>query len=121
MNKVIVAALVAAAGLCAGTAHAANVSWSVGIDIPVIGGVVSDAPFNPVPVYVRPQMVAPLPGYELGYMPGYAASPARVVYPGRGVAYRPVPVVYMRGHDEYRRHHGWDRDDRGERHRGRRD
>ena len=106
MNKVIVAALVAAAGLCAGTAHAANVSWSIGIGIPVIGAVVSNAP---------------LPGYGSGYMPGYAASPARVVYPGRSVAYRPVPVVDMRGHDEYRRHHGWDRDDRGERHRGRHD
>jgi len=127
MNKVIVAALVATAGLCAGTAHAGNVSWSIGINTPVIGTVLSNAPVYPVPVYVQPPMVAPMPifrpDHRPDYRPDYAAIPARLVYPRHGVAYRPVPVVYAREFEErgsrghrhgYDERHDWRGNQRGE-------
>ena len=136
MNKVILAVLVSTTGLCAGTAHAGNVSWSVGINAPGIGTVISNVPAYPVPVYVPApvysssyapvQVYAPVPVYQPVYgpvygpvyRPGYAVLPAPVVYPNYGAGYRPVTVVYWRGHD---RHH-WeprrDRDDRGEHHHG---
>lgn len=136
MNKVILAVLVSGAGLCIGTAHAGNVSWSVGINAPGIGTVISNVPAYPVPVYVPApayssvyapvQVYAPVPVYQPVYGPvygpvyrsGYAALPAPVVYPRYGASYRVVPVVYWRGHD---RHH-WEprrgRDDRDHHHHG---
>lgn len=147
MIKVILAVLVSSAGLCAGTAHAGNVSWSVGINAPGIGTVISNVPAYPVPVYVNSpgyssgyepayapvQVYAPEPVYEPVYRPvyrpdyrpvyrpGYAVLPAPVAYPRYGAGFRALPVVYWRGHD---RHH-WeprrDRDDRGHHHGGRHD
>ena len=62
MNRVILAVLVSSAGLCAGTAHAGNVSWSVGIDAPGIRTVVSNVQAYPVPVYSSGYT----PIYEIG-------------------------------------------------------
>ncbi|MBC7482919.1 MAG: glutelin [Rhizobacter sp.] len=136
MNKVVLAVLVSTAGLCAGTAHAGNVFWSVGISAPGIGTVISNVPAYPEPVYVPApvyssvyaplQVYAPVPVYQPVYQPAYrpvygpeyTGLSAPVAFPRYGSGYRPVPVVYWRGQE---RHH-WqprrDRDDRGEHHHG---
>jgi hypothetical protein len=134
MNKVILAVLVSSAGLWAGTAHAGNVSWSVGINAPGIGTVISNVAAYPVPIYVPApvyssgyvpgyapvyapvQVYVPGPAYQPvyrpDYRPGYAVLPAPVAYPRYGAGYRAVPVVYWRGND---RHHWQPRRDRDDR------
>ena len=61
VKSIAAAVVVIAAGLGASAAQAGNVSWSIGIDVPVIGAVVSNLPgyapiyapvYAPVPVYV---------------------------------------------------------------------
>ena len=103
MNKVIVAAVLATAGLCTGVAHAGNVSWSIGINTPVIGTVLSNGPVYAAPVYAAPVYVeaprlVPMPVYVPAYGPGYAVGPGPATYP-RG-SYRPFPVVYAGGGHE---------------------
>jgi len=91
MNKLktsLAAVLVTVGALCAGSAQAANVQWSVGINLPAVGTVISNAPvYMPAPVY------APAPVY---YPPApvYYEPPPRVMYRPVPVVYRPVPVVY---------------------------
>jgi hypothetical protein len=150
MKKVIVAVFVASAALCAGTAQAGNVSWSIGINAPGIGTVVSNAPGYSVPVYVQAPLYAPVyapvptyhpeyrpeyrvehrPEYRTEFRPHYVAIPTPVAYPRYGAGYRPVPVVYVRGRegDRWFRHGDprWSRDDRSDdrgnhRHPGRHD
>ena len=118
MSAVLVSSAALCAGLCAGSAQAATVSWSVGINAPGIGTVISNLPAYPVQVYVPAPVYAPVPvyvpvpvyqpvyrsAYDPVYRPAYAARPAQVAYPRRGGGYRPVPVVYWRGHDK----HGWE-------------
>lgn len=96
----------AATMFAAGAAQAGNVQWSVGINLPPIGTVISNGPvYAPAPVYYRPAPVY----YEPA--PVYYAPPPRVVYRPAPVVYRPVPVVYEgwvppghRGHGR-----GWER------------
>ncbi|HUG21371.1 hypothetical protein [Piscinibacter sp.] len=77
MKKHIAVVLATAAcALATGAARAADVHWSIGINLPPIGTVVSNAP-----VYHRPP-------------PVYAAPPPVVYLPPPRVVYRPVPVVY---------------------------
>jgi len=118
MNKSIVVALLAgAATLASVPAHAAHVSWSVGINLPVPAVVVS----APVPVYAPAPVYAPEPVYYQR-QPVYAPEP--VYYQRPPVYVRPVPVAYPRyyypagRYEHYRDHHdhgrwegrGWHRD-----------
>jgi hypothetical protein len=145
MNKVIVAAFVATVGLCAGSAQAGNVSWSIGINTPFVGTVVSNEPYYaapayieapryvpapvyveapryvPAPVYVEAPRVVPVPVYVPVYRPGYRPVPVGVwapgFYPRYGAAYRPVPVAYGRGGGAY----GWNQQGHHDDHHGGRD
>jgi hypothetical protein len=108
MNKSIVLALIAsAAALSTVPAHAGNVSWSVGINLPVpriVLPVPSVYVAAPAPVY------APEPVYYQS-QPVYAPEP--VYYQRQPVYVRPVPVVYPRyyypgWHREHRDHDRWD-------------
>ena len=82
MTKSIMLALAAAGTLmCAADANAGgHVSWSVGINGPAVGAVISNGPV-----------------YGYGY-PAYAPypvyAPAPVYYEAPPVYYRPAPVVY---------------------------
>jgi hypothetical protein len=119
MKKQIAIALATLACAAAtSAAHAGNVHWSVGINLPPIGTVVSNAPVYsaPAPVYYQPAPVyyQPSPVY---YQPAPVyVSPPQVVYrpvPATGY-YRAAPVVVYGGgrwhgqrdwrdgrHDEY--------------------
>jgi hypothetical protein len=112
------AALVTVGALCASGAQAANVQWSVGINLPVVGTVISNAPvYAPAPVYYPPAPVY----YEPA--PVYYQPPPRVIYRPAPVVVRPVPVIYRPGpgwgprHDHGR---GWDRGDWRDGHRDQR-
>lgn len=115
IKSALCALATAGAALVSPSAHA-GVSWSIGINAPVLGAVVSNAPgyYYDEPVYVPAPVYAPVPVYR--------AAP-RVIYEPRPIYYRPQPIVYPRyypawGHDRGR----WDhRGDRGGRdHDGRR-
>ncbi|HEX6362942.1 MAG TPA: hypothetical protein VFZ93_08295 [Albitalea sp.] len=120
MKKLITLAL-AAAGCALGTgaAHAGNVYWSVGINLPPVGTVVSNAPppvYAPAPVYVpAPVVVAPPPPVYV-VPPRVVYRPAPVYVPAP-VVYRPVPVVaYPHRHKhrgEWRGHRHEHRDEYG--------
>ncbi|MBW8829670.1 MAG: hypothetical protein JF606_09615 [Burkholderiales bacterium] len=113
VKKQIAIALAALGCALAGTAAeaASNVYWSVGINAPPVGTVISNAPaYAPAPVYYAP----PPPAYvqEPVY---YAPPPPRVVYRPVPVVvqgpayYPPAPVVYAGGYYRtgYRHHGGW--------------
>ena len=135
MFKSVAIALVAsAATLAAGAAQAGGVSWSIGINTPIVGTVISNAPsygpgvYAPVPrVYVpvpAPVFYAAPPDYYAPSPAYYAPPPAYYPYPRAATYYRPLPVVYPRYAPVWRHEHGHDqgrRDDRWEGHRGHRD
>ena len=118
MIKSLVLAAVTAAGALGATNANAGVSWSVNINIPVVGAIVSDGPgyygygngyeqghgpnygrvYAPVPVYAPAPVYAPHPVYRV--RPPVAYYPPAVVY-------RPVPIVYPRYYPNLR--HGHDR------------
>jgi hypothetical protein len=111
MSKSLVLALVAAAAvLTTGAAQAHGVSWSIGIDTPVIGTVISNAPAYPAyPVY---------PAYRAAYAPvPQVVYPAPVIYQQSPGYYRAAPVVVEeRYHPRWHHRHerwegrGWRRD-----------
>jgi hypothetical protein len=118
MSKSIVLALIAsAAALVAVPAHAGNVSWSVGINLPLPQLVLPAPPVfvaaAPVPVY------APEPVY---YQREPVYAPETVYYQRQPVYVRPVPVAYPRYYYQqpaWQHHHhdhdrwdgrGWRRD-----------
>ncbi|MEO8153781.1 MAG: hypothetical protein ABI605_11980 [Rhizobacter sp.] len=84
-KSAIATALLALGTVCAGTAHAANVQWSIGINLPVVGTVISSEPmyqeprpyYAPAPVYVEP-------------------APVVVYRPEPRVVYRPDPYYAPR-------------------------
>jgi len=100
IKSVVLALVTSTAALGATSAHAGGVSWSVGINTPVVGTVISNGPayygpgygvYAPVPVY------APAPVYVA---PPVAYYPAPVVYEG--------PVLYPRYYGYgYVGHPGW--------------
>jgi hypothetical protein len=113
------AALLAVGTVAAGSAQAANVQWSIGINLPPVGTVISSAPvyqpyYEPAPVYVQP-------------------APVVVYRPAPVVVYRPEPVYAPRFYGPgvirsgwavpvYRGRHDHDRRDwRDDRHDDRRD
>ncbi len=126
MFKPLVLALATAAGtLVGGAAHAGgHVSWSVGINVPVVGAVISNAPvyygraYQPVyepayePVYAPQPVYVPAP-------PVYRVPPPVAYYPAPVVSryYRPVPVVYGYSRGWHHDHRYWQ--EREERHESR--
>ena len=121
MNKSLIAAVATAAGLlAAGTARAGDVHWSIGINLPPVGTVISNAP-----VYAPPPVVYAPPPVVYAPPPVVYHSAPRVVCPARLVVGRPVPIAY--GQPYYGHKHGWgdrDRDgipDRPDRYDNRRD
>lgn len=87
MKRSLILGLAAGAALlAAGAAHAGNVQWSIGINLPPVGTVISSGPaYYPEPVYYQePRYYAPPPVV-------YRAPP--VVY-SPPVVYRPPVVVY---------------------------
>ena len=147
MNKVIACVLVATATLAAGTARAGGVSWSIDINTPVIGTVISNGPAYRVPAYAVPVYVqAPAyaavpvyaepyqpeyrtvyrheyrpeyrPVYRVGHRDDYRDARHEAYHDGHRVTYRPVPIVYEReGRGQRDRDEGR-RNDRDERHDG---
>jgi len=121
MSKTLIAALATAATmLSAGAAHANNVQWSIGINLPPVGTVISNGPvYAPAPIYAPAPVYYPAPVYEpapVVYGPPqviYRPVP-RVVYPSPVIIGRPVPVGYGHGWGD-RDHDGvpnrWDRYD----------
>ncbi|HEV7912638.1 MAG TPA: hypothetical protein VGP22_02635 [Albitalea sp.] len=120
MKKLIAMTLVAGCMLATGAAQAGNVFWSVGINLPPIGTVVSNAPVytQPAPVYVEPAPVyyEPAPVYYAPAPVYYVPAP-RAIYRRAPVVYappayyRPAPVVYRTGWHPYRQDGQWrDRD-----------
>ena len=99
MKRPVILALAASAALLgAGAAHAGNVHWSVGVNLPPVATVISNGPVWGAPAYYpAPVTYAPPVVYE-----------APVVYPSYGVA-RPIlyaPRIVERpyyGHREWRR------------------
>jgi len=94
MTKSILLALAAAGTvLCSANANAGgHVSWSVGINAPVVGAVISNGPVYGgygYPVYESYPVYAPAPVY-------YQPAP---------VYYRSAPVVYGPPAYYYRHHH----------------
>jgi hypothetical protein len=110
MLRSILAATVATAALLGATAAHAGTHWSIGINVPLPGVVVSNGGYyaDPAPVYYAPPppVYVPAPRYverEVYYAP---PPPPRVVY----------QTSYERRWDDRRwddrRGHGWDRNDR---------
>jgi hypothetical protein len=91
----IAAGLLALGGLfAAGAAQAGDVHWSIGVNLPPIGTVVSNVPVYAPPVYQ--------PVYQPAYRAPrhvYAPPPVVVYQPAPRVVYRPVPVYEPRYHE----------------------
>lgn len=132
MKKPLILALAASATmLCAGAAQAGNVYWSVGVNLPPVGTVISNAPVYQEPLIYAPAPVIYAPAPVIYAPPPVVYHPApRVVYGPPQVVYsRPVPVVYGgwgRGYGHAGHAGYWDRDrdgipDRWDRYDNRRD
>jgi hypothetical protein len=86
MKRPLIIALAAAGTLlCAGAAHAGNVQWSIGVNLPPVATVISNGPvWAPAPVYY------PAP---VAYAPPIVYEAPTVVYPAYGTRL-PRPIVY---------------------------
>jgi hypothetical protein len=117
MLRRTLATVIASAALLGATAAHAGTHWSIGINVPLAGVVVSDGRYvEPAPVYYAPPPVvyAPAPRYverEVYYAP---PPPPRVIYE---TTYRERRWDDRRWERE-RHEHRWDdrRDDYGPRH-----
>lgn len=83
MHKVVAAL---GFGLAVSVAQAGNISWSIGINLPPIGTVISNAP-----VYADGPYYGPAP---YSAPPPVVYRPAPVYYSPPQVVYRPVPIYY---------------------------
>lgn len=120
----VLAAITTLSALGATSAHA-GVHWSIGINVPVVGAVVSGGPGYGQgyyePAYYQREYE---PGYARVYAPPPVYVPApRVDYYPPQVIYRPVPVAYPRYYTNepprWRHDHGrarWEERYRDERH-----
>lgn len=92
-RSILLAAAAAATLLTATAANAGNVHWSVGINLPPVGTVVSGGPaYYPAPYYGAPAPAYyPEPVYYSA--PAYSYYPAPVVYAPR--VYAPRPRVWV--------------------------
>lgn len=120
MLRPILAVMLTGAALFGATAAQAETRWSIGINLPAAGIVVSDGPryYQPAPTYYY----APAPRYV--HRDVYYAPPPRVVYE---TSYRDRRWDghrdhghhgHGRGHDRHDRHDRGDRWDRGDRDHG---
>ena len=104
-------ALTLAGTLGASAAHAGNVHWSVGINLPPVGTVISNAPVYHVPppvVYAPPPVVVHRPPQVV-----YAPPPAVVYQPAPRVVYAPYGYAEPHRHWHHRHsRHDHDRYDR---------
>jgi PXPV repeat (3 copies) len=115
MHKPLILSLATAATLLsAGAAHAGHVNWSIGINLPPIGTVISNGPvYVPAPVYYEPAPVYYEPAPVIYAPPPVVYRPApRVIYAPPPVVYsRPVPIVYGGwGHHPHHQYRDSDRD-----------
>ena len=123
MKRPVILALAASATLlCAGAAHAGNVHWSVGVNLPPVATVISNGPvwgapvYYPAPVTYAPPLVyeAPVvyPSYRVPRPIVYAPRVIERPYYGYRADWRGVPPGHDRrwvppGHrDDRRYHHG---------------
>ena len=123
VRPLLLALAVPLALLGSGAAHAGNVQWSIGINVPAITTVISNGPvFRAPPVVYQ----APAPVYYEEPAPVYYEEAPQIVYrpvpryyaPAPVVYVRPVPIAYPRVRPEWdRRDRGWDRDERKWHHR----
>ena len=100
-STLLTATLALAAGLTAASAHARDVTWSIGIQAPLhpgvsVGTVISNAPvYRPAPVFYAEPVYLPVPVYvhpaQVVYMPQPVYAPQRVVY---------VPAWKSSGHGQ---------------------
>ena len=129
-RKLILALASTAALLCAGAAHAHGVTWSIGINAPGIGTVISNAPvYVPAPVYYEePAPVVYEQPRVVYQQPQVVYQQPQVVFRPVPRIYTPVPVVYERGPAQWvppghRREwdRDWNRDGRRWHHEGRDD
>ena len=92
MKKSLATLAAFAALACTGAAHAgSHVYWSIGINVPPVGTVLSNAPvYAPAPVVYAPAAVVYAPAPVV-----YAPPPPRCEQPR--VVYQPVPVVAYGG------------------------
>ncbi len=104
MNKPIILALaVAGTLLSAGAARAGGVQWSVDINLPVPGLVITGAPYyrEPARVYTPAPVYVPAPVY---YEPEPAYAPAPAYYQPAPRYVQPAPVYYP-SQPQWRRHY----------------
>jgi hypothetical protein len=124
MKKMLVPALAAAAILGTGVAHAGNVQWSIGINLPPVATVITGGPiYAPAPpvVYAPAPPVLYTPPPRVVYAPAqvFVHPVPRVVYSQPRVVVRPVPVVYQGW--EHRHGRKWKHRDHDRRDHDRRD
>jgi hypothetical protein len=94
-RKLILALASTAALLCAGAAHANSVTWTIGINAPGIGTVISNAPvYRAAPIYVPAPVVYEEPAPVVYQQPRVVYQQPQVVYQQPQVVYRPVPRIY---------------------------
>jgi len=116
MRRPLLAVIAASTALLGAAAAHADTHWSVGINVPVAGVVVSNGGYyvqEPVPVYY-----APVP--EVRYAPVSRYYVVPEPYYGAPRVYAPGPVVYAEPRVVYQvPYRSWtaDRDARWERHR----
>ncbi|MES2100520.1 MAG: hypothetical protein V4569_11920 [Pseudomonadota bacterium] len=103
MIKSLVLAAVTTAGALVATSANAGVSWSVNVNTPIVGTVISGGPgyYGYGDGYDYGRVYAPAPVYRV--------RPPVAYYP-QAVVYSPVPVVYPRYYPSYRA--GWRHGDR---------
>lgn len=123
MLRPILAAMVASAALLGATAAQAGTHWSIGINLPPAGIVVSDGGryYEPAPAYYAPPPVVYAPAPRYVQRDVYYAPPPRVIYEtsyrDRRWDGRDDRWHSGRGNERHDRHDRWDhdRDDYGPR------
>jgi hypothetical protein len=108
MIRPLIALATAGTLMTAGTAHAGNVQWSIGVALPPVATIISSGPayapapyYAPAPVYAQAPVYAPAPVY-VEPAPVYYAPPPVVYRPWYGHGHRwhhrPVVVDHRRWH-----------------------
>jgi len=98
-RSLILALAAGAALLASGAARAADVHWSIGVNLPPVATVISSAPYyEPPAVYVPPPVVYAPPPVVYRAPPVVYGPP--VVY--RGPRFDPRPARYWNRHDHHR-------------------
>ena len=109
-RSLILALAAGTALLASGAAHAADVHWSIGVNLPPVATVISSAPYyGPPAVYAPPAVVYAPPPVVYRAPPAVYGPP--VVYRGPRFDPRPARHWYRKNHDRpvvvYRDRDGW--------------